>query len=756
MQPTGCRSPLRGRSSPLRGGVAHWLPVRILEPGAPLVLGFEIPVASRSIRPCGSGSPPRSPRRPRRRRRAGRPIARGESTLLLAPTGSGKTLAAFLWCINRLMFEPRRRRSYPALDRHQSTRQTRRSRCRVLYVSPLKALAVDVERNLRAPLAGIAHAATARGDAYRVPEVAVRTGDTPASERARFQREPADILITTPESLYLLLTSNARDALRSVDTVIVDEIHALVPTKRGAHLALSLERLEALRRPARCSASASRRRSARSTRSRASSAAPSAGDGAHAPRGRAAAAGRSADARRDARRSPRRTPARRRSTTSSRTRLDASAIAPSPIVDAGARKTLELRIEVPVEDMARARPADRHPERAGGAGPGAAVDLDGHPSAAARAHPRAPLDADLRQQPAPRRAARRRAQRAGRRDAGPRAPRLARARRSASRSRTRSRPASCAASSPPRRSSSASTWARSISSSRSRRRPRSRAACSASAAPATRSARPAQGVIFPKYRGDLLACAAAARAMHEGRVEATRYPRNPLDVLAQQIVAMVAMDRWHVDELFDARPPRRAVRRARSRRVRRRARHARRPLSVRRVRRAAAARHLGSRARTRITARDGAKRVAIANGGTIPDRGLYGVFLAGAPARRRARRRARRGDGVREPRRRDVPARRVDVAHRGDHARPRARLAGARASPARCRSGRAMRPARPLEFGRAIGALIRELRDAAARGRARSPRARARPRSPGGREPAAVPRRSAAARPAASPTIGRS
>ena len=119
------------------------------------------------------------------------------------------------------------------------------ARCRVLYVSPLKALAVDVERNLRAPLAGIAQVAERRGDRFVAPAIAIRTGDTPQAERAKFQREPADILITTPESLYLLLTSNAREALRSVETVIIDEIHALVPTKRGAHLALSLERLEA-------------------------------------------------------------------------------------------------------------------------------------------------------------------------------------------------------------------------------------------------------------------------------------------------------------------------------------------------------------------------------------------------------------------------------------------------------------------------------------------------------------------------------
>ena len=167
---------------------------------------------------------------PTRPQRQGWPaIARGESTLILAPTGTGKTLTAFLSCLDRLMFA-----DVPGRD----------ARCRVLYLSPLKALAVDVERNLRAPLAGIADVATAQGVPFHVPAMSIRTGDTPANERSRFQREPADILITTPESLFLLLTSNARDRLRSVDTVIVDEIHALVSTKRGAHMALSLERLE--------------------------------------------------------------------------------------------------------------------------------------------------------------------------------------------------------------------------------------------------------------------------------------------------------------------------------------------------------------------------------------------------------------------------------------------------------------------------------------------------------------------------------
>ncbi|MEP6694985.1 MAG: DEAD/DEAH box helicase, partial [Chloroflexota bacterium] len=154
-------------------------------------------------------------------------VASGQSTLVLAPTGSGKTLAAFLYAIDQLLHAP------PA-------------GCRVVYISPLKALAVDVERNLRGPLVGIRHVAERMGTPLREPSVAIRTGDTPARERARFAKQPADIFITTPESLYLVLSSSAREGLRDVRTVIVDEIHAMVATKRGAHLALSLERLEEL------------------------------------------------------------------------------------------------------------------------------------------------------------------------------------------------------------------------------------------------------------------------------------------------------------------------------------------------------------------------------------------------------------------------------------------------------------------------------------------------------------------------------
>src|SRR5579864_5052539 len=157
-------------------------------------------------------------------------IGRGEHTLILAPTGSGKTLAAFLWCLDQLATQP--------------PPQNPKQRCRVLYVSPLKALAHDVERNLKAPLVGIGLAAQRLGLKPPDIQVAIRTGDTPADTRRYIQRAPPDVLITTPGSLYLLLTSRAEEILKSVRWVIVDEIHSVAGTKRGAHLALSLERLE--------------------------------------------------------------------------------------------------------------------------------------------------------------------------------------------------------------------------------------------------------------------------------------------------------------------------------------------------------------------------------------------------------------------------------------------------------------------------------------------------------------------------------
>jgi ATP-dependent Lhr-like helicase len=176
-------------------------------------------------------------------------IAAGEHALLIAPTGSGKTLAAFLYAIDRLT------------GAHAPSNVALTDGVRVVYVSPLKALVYDIERNLRVPLAGISRAAAALNEPFAAPRVDVRTGDTPPDVRRRFARNPGEILVTTPESLFLILGSQARETLRSVEWIIVDEIHAMAATKRGAHLALSLERLSALteRDPQRIGLSATAR-----------------------------------------------------------------------------------------------------------------------------------------------------------------------------------------------------------------------------------------------------------------------------------------------------------------------------------------------------------------------------------------------------------------------------------------------------------------------------------------------------------------
>ena len=533
-------------------------------------------------------------------------IARGDSTLILAPTGSGKTLAAFLWCLDRLMFAP-----LPPKTR----------RCRVLYLSPLKALAVDVERNLRVPLAGIAQAADARGDAYVRPAIAIRTGDTPPADRARFQREPADILITTPESLYLLLTSNAREALRSIDTVIVDEIHALVPTKRGAHLMLSLERLAALggRPLQRIGLSATQRPLDEVARFL---------GGVQTSHQSAVGSHQSAVS---GRQSKGRTPAPVEAQLDDEFSVHrAVRYRPVTIVDAGQKKLLKLSIDVPVEDMARLTTADEIPS-----GPASVGDT--RPSIWSAIHPRL-LELI-------------RAHRSTLVFVNSRrlAERLAGALNDlAGETLVRSHHGSIARDQ--RMEVEHLLKAGSL---------RGLVATSSlelgidmgaidlvvqiEAPPSVASGLQrigrgghhvnavSEGVIFPKFRGDLIACAAVAKAMHDGAVEPTRYPRNPLDIVAQQVVAMASMDEWDVDDLFAT--------------VRRAAPFAELSRTIfEGVLDMLSGRYPSDefaelrpritwdRVAGTITGREGAKRVAVINGGTIPDRGLFGVFLLGAGA----------------------------------------------------------------------------------------------------------------------------
>jgi ATP-dependent Lhr-like helicase len=528
-------------------------------------------------------------------------IARGESTLMLAPTGSGKTLAAFLWCLNRLMFQPA---PAPA------------SRCRVLYISPLKALAVDVERNLRAPLEGISTVARAHNLTITVPEIAIRTGDTPALERARFGRQAADILITTPESLFLLLTSNARERLISLDTIIIDEIHALVPGKRGAHLALSLERLEALRGDdreplQRIGLSATQR--PLDEVARFLGGAVSSGK----PRARRARKSDSAATTVEAE--------LRDELTSTNETIT---YRPVTIVNASEKKQLSLRIEVPVEDMARLTTKTGAPEAT-------PPDRPVRPSIWTSVHPR--LLELIRAHHSTllfvnsRRLAERLAASLNELAGEP----LVRSHHGSMARDARSEVEELLKAGGIRALVATSSLELGIDmgaidlvvqieappSVASGLQRIGRAGHQAGAI--------SEGIVFPKFRGDLLACAAVTRAMHEGQVESTRYPRNPLDVLAQQLVAMAAMEPWNVDEIY-ARVRQAAPFAELSRRVFEgvldmlSGRYPSDEFAELRPR------ITWDRVQGVISGRQGAKRVAIANAGTIPDRGLYGVFLAGA------------------------------------------------------------------------------------------------------------------------------
>ena len=616
-------------------------------------------------------------------------IARGEHTLVVAPTGSGKTLAAFLSALDRLATEP------PPADAQR--------RCRVLYISPLKALAADVERNLRAPLAGIRQAAARLGLADPNVSVAMRSGDTPADERRAFARTPADILITTPESLFLLLTSAARESLRGVDTVIIDEIHSVCATKRGAHLALSLERLDALlERPAQ-------------------------------------RIGLSATVR----------PVEEVSTLLAGGR-------PVTVVQPPATKTFQLSVVVPVEDMTElgTDTGDLTGPAAGGNNQSSiwphvedrVLDLiETHRSTIVFANSRRlaeRLTARLNELAAARAMAADEAQAASAADVGdgqeigppappgaPRPPAQVMAQAGAGQPAGEHAVARA-------HHGSVSREQRSIIEEdlKAGRLPAVVATSSLElgidmgavdlvvqiesppsvAAGLQRVGRAghqvgavSEGVIFPKYRGDLLECAVVAERMVAGGIESMAFPRNPLDVLAQQIVAVLAMEPMTVDQIDElvraAAPfaglPRSALEAVLDMLAGRYPSDAFAELRPRIV---------WDRVTGELTARRGAQRLAVTSGGTIPDRGLFGVFLASGegPGRRVGE---LDEEMVYESRVGDVfllgssSWRIQDITHDQVLVTPAPGEAG------KMPFWKGDAPGRPVELGRALGAFLREL-----------------------------------------------
>jgi ATP-dependent Lhr-like helicase len=600
-------------------------------------------------------------------------IAAGGHTLICAPTGSGKTLAAFLFALDRLIAEP--------------VPDDPLRRLRVLYVSPLKALVHDVNRNLRSPLAGIALAARNRGDAAREVRVGMRTGDTPADERREFGKRPPDILVTTPESLYLMLTSQARTALRGVEWVIIDEIHALAATKRGAHLALSLERLEELcvKPPQRIGLSATQRPLS-------------------------VVAGYLGG---------RQTPAN--DTTPGEPR-------PVTIVDAGVRKTLELQVVVPVEDMS-AIGAVLPPEQQRG---GSAAAPEQRSSIWPQIHPRILELIRAHRSTIVFVNSRRLAERlalqlnelAGEELVRAHHGSLAREERLIIEEALKDGrlPALVATSSLELGiDMGAVDLVIQVESPGSVARGLQRIGRAGH-----QVGEPSHGVIFPKYRGDLLEAAVVTQRMLAGEIEPTVIPRNPLDVLAQQLVATAAERKWKTDELFAL--------------VRRAENFADLGRDSFEATLGMLAGHypgdefaelrprvIWDRAAGTVESRRDARTVAVISGGTIPDRGLFGVYLVDDADGASTRAKSSRAGGGRRVGELDeemvYEAREGEVILLGASAwridqitHDRVLVTPAPGEPGKVPFWKGDGPGRPVELGRALGEMTRTLSDTAMQG----------------------------------------
>jgi ATP-dependent Lhr-like helicase len=588
--------------------------------------------------------------------RGWRQIAAGSHALLLAPTGSGKTLAAFLWAIDRLSREG----------------APEKPGVRVLYVSPLKALVYDIERNLRAPLVGVRRAAERAGIAVHTPRVAVRTGDTPTRERAAQARDPAEILVTTPESLYLILGSAQRSTLASVETVIVDEIHSLAPTKRGAHLALSLERVAALaaRDPQRIGLSATAQPLAEVARYLG-------GD------------------------------------------------RPVAIVDASARPALDLEIRVPTPDMTRPvalaqREGAAPRKRARGDDTGRSGSLLGELAARELPDPalgmwpaiEAELLADIRAHRSTlvfvnsRGLCERLAQRLNEL-AGEELVRAHHGSLAAEKRREieealkdgRLRGIVATSSLELGIDMGAVDLVLLVESPGAVSRGLQRVGRAGHSVGEVSKAR-----IYPKHRGDLLEASVVCRGMEAGAVEALRIPRNPLDVLAQHVVALCAVEPWPVAELE------RVVRRAASyRELSREAlvgvldmlsgRYPSTDFAELRPR------LVWDRETDVLRARQGAGKIALISGGTIPDRGLFPVRV-GADGPRVGE---LDEEMVYETRVGSTLTLGATTWRVAEITRDRVIVTPAPGEVGRLPFWKGDGPGRPLELGRALGAFVREL-----------------------------------------------